>query len=251
MKKLNKIANSWWFDLVGVVVIVLSIAAASYVGSNGHDIYNRFITPLSASWLFKGVSGSIITKWPLIGIFALLSAVASVMSTRLVAKKNNLGNTIGWINIFFSGVLDFLFGNVGAMFTYPLSWVLNYIPSRTWKKYDKDEVTLVSVQKMIIFLITSTALSFGLNALAYVWLGQGLNAIFWFTSISLAFSFVADMLNVFKSSQQWIFWALYNISQLVKSLFQFNFANVGKYIFYIINSVIVGITWFAKKEESK
>ena len=42
---------------------------------------------------------------------------------------------------------------------------------------------------------------------------------------------------------------IYNIIQLIKALTQGNFANVGKYIFYILNAIGALLFWNDKKEE--
>lgn len=56
-------------------------------------------------------------------------------------------------------------------------------------------------------------------------------------------SLSANILNALKLTMQWQFWLLYNAVQCVKALTQGNFANVGKYIFYIINSVAALLLW--------
>ena len=56
-------------------------------------------------------------------------------------------------------------------------------------------------------------------------------------------SLSANILNALKLSMQWQFWLFYNLVQCVKALTQGNFANVGKYVFYIINSVAALLLW--------
>ncbi len=42
---------------------------------------------------------------------------------------------------------------------------------------------------------------------------------------------------------QWGFWLIYNFVQLTKAGIQGNFANIGKYIFYILNAIGALFVW--------
>ena len=70
-----------------------------------------------------------------------------------------------------------------------------------------------------------------------------MSTLAYITTIAFAFSLIGNALNTFKLSTQWPFWLLYNIVQLTKAIVQRNYANVGKYIFYIINSIGALFVW--------
>lgn len=68
------------------------------------------------------------------------------------------------------------------------------------------------------------------------------------TTVAFALSLVANGLNVLKLSTQWSFWLFYNFVQLAKAFIQGNFANVGKYLFYILNSLGALFVWKESEE---
>ncbi|CAH1854610.1 nicotinamide mononucleotide transporter [Convivina praedatoris] len=236
--RLERVAESKLFDLVGILIILTTVGVMGY-----------YRTPLSASWLFKGQQG----WWyqlPLIGIVSTCSSIASVMSTRLVAKVNNIGNLVGWINTIFSGLIDFLLGNVGAIITYPVSVYLNWKAGQNWAKKYQDGFghhKRFGIFLVCLILVAFTA-GFGLNWIAYVWLAHWpLNLLYYFASVTFSLSLVANVLNVLKLPSQWSFWAIYNLAQLGKTISLRNWANVAKYVYYIINSVMAGVSWISQK----
>ncbi|WEV53969.1 nicotinamide mononucleotide transporter [Leuconostocaceae bacterium ESL0723] len=237
-KRLQAISDSKYFDVIGIAIVLVTVWVLGY-----------YKTPLSASWLFRSMHNPILSL-PLIGIISTLSSIASIMSTRLTAKLNNWGNIIGWMTAFFSGLVDFLLGNVGAILTYPVSVYLNWQASYNWKnKY----AGRFGYQKNFAWILTGIiigafVLGFGLNYIAYAYLAHWpLDVLFYFASITFTLSLIANVLNVLKLPSQWSFWAVYNLAQLGKSLTLRNYANVAKYAYYIMNSVIAGVSWLLKK----
>ena len=92
--------------------------------------------------------------------------------------------------------------------------------------------------------IINTALSFAFSLIAnYIGYGGKTTFLFWITTVVFGLSLSANILNALKLSMQWQFWLFYNLVQCVKALTQGNFANVGKYVFYIINSVAALLLW--------
>ena len=83
----------------------------------------------------------------------------------------------------------------------------------------------------------------------YIGYGGNMNALAYVTTIAFALSLVANVFNALKLTTQWGFWLVYNIVQLAKAGIQGNFANVGKYIFYILNSFGALFVW--NDQESK
>lgn len=239
---ISKIATSKYMDALGAIIIVGSVIALGY-----------YKTPLSASKFFSGLHGTFFTAYPIIGIVSTLSALASVMSTRYVAKLNNIGNVIGWINTIVQGILDFVLGNVGAILTYPVSVYLNWKADKNWStKYKDGFGSPKHFKKFLPALIVGAFIfSFALNAVAYKFSGWGFDKLFYFASITFAFSLMADVLNVYKMPAQWGFWFVYNFAQLGKAILMGNIANVAKYVYYIINSIVGGIHWLIQKSLNK
>ena len=223
-----------YFDILGVVIVLGTSLVLHY-----------WSKPLSASWFFHGESNAF-TRLPLLGLFATASAVASILSTRFIAKQKALGNTISWINVVVAGVVDFFNGNVGAFLTYPISMVTNWLPTKTSSRYQR--VGRVKPFILIGLILLSITVSFGLNAFAFRFSGWGLDAMYWFSSTTFALALTADILNIFRIKDQWYIWSVYNVANLGKALIQGNFANVGKYSYYIINSLIAILTWTVKRE---
>lgn len=137
-------------------------------------------------------------------------------------------------------MIDFALGNYGAIITYPVSFVLNGLSIKTWNEKGNKIGTLNHpYRKLAILVPCSFAVSFVLNYVAY----PEITPIFWLSASVFGLSLVADIMNVLKVPAQWSFWGLYNFVQLAKNISQGNFANVGKYIYYIINSVVSFISW--------
>lgn len=243
MKRIiTKLAESKLFDLLGITIVLISVFMLGY-----------YKTPLSVSTFFKSFHGSFFTVYPVIGIISTLSAVASIMSTRYVAKLNNVGNVIGWINTIFCGVIDFVLGNVGAVLTYPISIYLNWKAKDNWENKYNGTFGKPKNYKHFLFglVLFSMVVSFGLNALVYYIFHWGFNSLFYFASITFTLSLIADVLNVYKMPSQWSFWAIYNVAQFGKALIMGNIANVAKYVYYIINSIVGGSNWIIKRIEGE
>lgn len=67
--------------------------------------------------------------------------------------------------------------------------------------------------------------------------------LFWITVIAFGLSLGANVLNAMKFEMQWKFWVLYDFIQLAKAGIQGNFANIGKYVYYIINAIAALAFW--------
>lgn len=92
----------------------------------------------------------------------------------------------------------------------------------------------------ILFTIAAFVFAYITNYIGY---GGNMNALAYVTTIAFALSLVANAFNALKLTTQWGFWLVYNFVQLAKAGIQGNFANVGKYIFYIVNSVGALFVW--------
>ena len=155
--------------------------------------------------LDKFVDWGPITKLIPLGVISVINVGISMMSTRLTGRLSNIGNVLGIINT----ALEPPTGTKG---------------------------------QLIIGGIVVGSFAFSLIA-NYIGYGGKTSFLFWITTVVFGLSLSANILNALKLTMQWQFWLLYNTVQCVKSLTQGNFANVGKYIFYIINSVAALLLW--------
>ena len=113
---IKKITNSTYLDFIGLAIV---IAASLTLGYHKTEI----------NFTFQG------TKYIFfLGYVSIVNTGFSMMGNRLVTKKNNFGNLITTCNTFLSGSIDYLLGNVGAILTYPVSFIGNYLVFKAWKK---------------------------------------------------------------------------------------------------------------------
>lgn len=232
LKKLNQ---SWVFDLVGVLLVMIAAYTSGYLFDS-----------LGSTIRFSGVSWA---KYIPFGIISVVSSSLSILSTRLTARLNKFGNIIGTINTVISGAIDFILGNSGAVLTYPVSFLINAASVKGWQHYSEGRVNrALDFKKWLPVMIGGAViLSLGLNYLAF----RNTSPLFWLASAVFTLSLIPNMLNIFKIEDQWFFWIFYNIVQLAKAITQGNFANIGKYIYYIVNSGVAYPIWRLAREQAK
>ena len=233
---LNKIAKSRSFDLLGVVIVVLAAYFSGYLFENLNMVTH-----------WGGISDLI----PF-GIISVLASIISLTSDRLVCRIKNLGNWIGLISVVTSGIIDYLLGNQGAVFTYPLTFIIQGWAVKTWMHSERFKAAkplhgLSGVVKIAVILIASFSFSWWVNSLGFT----QENGLFYTTVLVFGLSLVANVFNALKLTMQWPFWLFYNLVQLIKAFIQGNFANVGKYIYYIVNSVAGLSLWFTSRNDNR
>lgn len=232
---LNKIAKSKWFDLFGVLIVVAISISAGYLTENLDDVTHW------GHW-------AMFVPFGLIGI---INAGLSIMSTRLTGRLLNSGNIIGIINTILSGTIDYLLGNKAAILTYPITFIVYVVAIKHWQNTEKYKASkpLTGIKGILTIagiFIATMIFSFATNYVGY----QGsINSLFWLTTLIFGLSLGANILNAMKLSMQWPFWLVYNFIQLAKSLVQGNFANVGKYIYYIIAAVASLHLWTSTNDK--
>lgn len=231
---LDKLAKSKWFDVLGVILVVAISISSGYLMETLNDITH---------W------GSWSTYIPF-GLISILNAGLAIMSTRLTGRLLNIGNVVGLINTFLSGTIDYLLGNKAAIITYPVTFIVYTIAIKHWKNTKKYQASkpLTGTKGLLTIIgifVVSFIFSFGTNYVGYQ--GQ-LNVLFWLTTIIFGLSLSANILNAMKLSMQWPFWLIYNFIQLIKSLVQGNFANVGKYVYYIISAIASLHLWISSNK---
>lgn len=233
---LNKIAKSKWFDLFGVLIVVAISISAGYLTENLNDVTH---------W----------GHWAVFipfGLISIINAGLSIMSTRLTGRLLNSGNVIGIINTILSGTIDYLLGNKAAILTYPITFIVYIVAIKHWQNTEKYKASkpltgLKGILTIAGIFIATMIFSFATNYVGY----QGsINLLFWLTTLIFGLSLGANILNAMKLSMQWPFWLVYNFIQLVKSLAQGNFANLGKYIYYIIAAIASLHLWTSSDKQT-
>lgn len=229
MKKyLKQFAKSKTFDFLGVMLVVGIAIASGYLNSR----LDKFV-----DW----------GPWTALVPFGLISVTnvgISMLSTRFTGKLSRWGNYLGILNTVLSGAIDYILGNKAAIITYPVTFLIYTFAIKKWQESQegKPNTRSKTQTKLIATIATIAAFAFAYIT-NYIGYGGNMNPLAYVTTIAFALSLVANVFNALKLTTQWGFWLIYNIVQLAKAGIQGNFANVGKYIFYIINSIGALFLW--------
>ena len=229
MKKSLKIfATSKWFDLFGVTLVVGIAIASGYLNSR----LDKFV-----DW----------GPWTALVPFGLISVTnvgISMLSTRFTGKLSKWGNYFGIINTILSGTIDYILGNKAAIITYPVTFLIYTFAIKKWEASQEGRPNQMSQKQLklaaIIISIIAFLFAFVTNYIGY---GGKMNLLAYVTTIAFALSLIANAFNALKLTTQWGFWLIYNFVQLTKAGIQGNFANIGKYIFYILNAIGALFVW--------
>lgn len=227
-KYLKTFATSIYFDILGVILVVGIAISSGYLGTR----------------LDKYVDWGPITPYIPLGLISVINVGISMLSTRFTGKLKKSGNYLGIINTALSGTIDFILGNKAAVITYPVTFFIYTVAIKKWNE-SRDGLpnTLSKPRKQIIGLVTTFVAIIFSATVNFIGFGGQVTWLSTLTTIVFAFSLVANTFNALKIDTQWSFWFVYNIVQLFKSLIQGNFANVGKYIFYIANALGALFVW--------
>ena len=229
MKKSLKIfATSKWFDLFEVALVVGIAIASGYLNSR----LDKFV-----DW----------GPWTALVPFGLISVTnvgISMLSTRFTGKLSKWGNYFGIVNTILSGTIDYILGNKAAIITYPVTFLIYTFAIKKWGASQEGRPNQMSQKQLklaaIIISIIAFLFAFATNYIGY---GGKMNLLAYVTTIAFALSLIANALNALKLTTQWGFWLIYNFVQLTKAGIQGNFANIGKYIFYILNAIGALFVW--------
>ena len=229
MKKSLKIfAISKWFDLFGVALVVGIAIASGYLNSR----LDKFV-----DW----------GPWTALVPFGLISVTnvgISMLSTRFTGKLSKWGNYFGIVNTILSGTIDYILGNKAAIITYPVTFLIYTFAIKKWEASQEGRPNQMSQKQVklaaIIISIIAFLFAFVTNFIGY---GGKMNLLAYVTTIAFALSLIANAFNALKLTTQWGFWLIYNFVQLTKAGIQGNFANIGKYIFYILNAIGALFVW--------
>ncbi|HEU6501470.1 TPA: nicotinamide mononucleotide transporter [Streptococcus pneumoniae] len=178
------------------------------------------------------------------GLISVTNVGISMLSTRFTGKLSKWGNYFGIVNTILSGAIDYILGNKAAIITYPVTFLIYTFAIKKWKASQEGRPNQMSQKQVklaaIIISIIAFLFAFVTNYIGY----EGkMNLLAYVTTIAFALSLIANALNALKLTTQWGFWLIYNFVQLTKAGIQGNFANIGKYIFYILNPIGALFVW--------
>ena len=222
--KIKALTNSTYLDIIGLIIVISASIALGYYKTTYQFTFNN------KSYIF------------FLGYVSILNTSFSMIGNRLVTKKNNFGNFITTCNTFLSGSIDYLLGNAGAILTYPVSFIGNYLVFKTWKK------SMILRKIDTIFyrnIVLGFLLSFLLNYLAFRYLSSKEIdwKLFFAISIPAGLTFGGTFNTARMYPDNWFLWQFYNFTKIVQNILLLNIANTAKYIFYFFNAIIGYITW--------
>ncbi|VJL27559.1 Nicotinamide mononucleotide transporter [Streptococcus pneumoniae] len=178
------------------------------------------------------------------GLISVTNVGISMLSTRFTGKLSKWGNYFGIVNTILSGAIDYILGNKAAIITYPVTFLIYTFAIKKWEASQEGRPNQMSQKQVklaaIIISIIAFLFAFVTNYIGY---GGKMNLLAYVTTIAFALSLIANALNALKLTTQWGFWLIYNFVQLTKAGIQENFANIGKYIFYILNAIGALFVW--------
>ncbi|MFS9199584.1 nicotinamide mononucleotide transporter [Streptococcus oralis subsp. tigurinus] len=183
------------------------------------------------------------------GLISVTNVGISMLSTRFTGKLSKWGNYFGIVNTILSGTIDYILGNKAAIITYPVTFLIYTFAIKKWEASQEGRPNQMSQKQVklaaIIISIIAFLFAFVTNYIGY---GGKMNLLAYVTTIAFALSLIANALNALKLTTQWGFWLIYNFVQLTKAGIQGNFANIGKYIFYILNAIGALFVWNDKED---
>ena len=231
IKSIKSITNSTYLDIIGLIIVLTASFTLGY-----HKTVFDF-TFLGKSYVF------------FLGYLSIVNTGLSMIGNRLVTKKNNFGNFLATCNTFFSGFIDYLLGNVGAILTYPVTFIGNYLVFKAWRKS-----TVLRSIDFIFYrnLILGFVFSLVLNYIAFKYLSD--KPIDWKLFFAIAIPAGLTFGGTFNTARMypdnWVMWQVYNLTKMVQNLLQMNIANTAKYVFYFFNAIIGYITWKDDKKKA-
>ncbi|HGJ3815571.1 TPA: nicotinamide mononucleotide transporter [Streptococcus pneumoniae] len=178
------------------------------------------------------------------GLISVTNVGISMLSTRFTGKLSKWGNYFGIVNTLLFGAIDYILGNKAAIITYPVTFLIYTFAIKKWEASQEGRPNQMSQKQVklaaIIISIIAFLFAFVTNYIGY----EGkMDLLAYVTTIAFALSLIANALNALKLTTQWGFWLIYNFVQLTKAGIQGNFANIGKYIFYILNAIGALFVW--------
>lgn len=224
IKLVKSITNSTYLDIIGLLIVITASFSLGYQKTT----YN--FTFQGKNYIF------------LLGYISIINTGFSMIGNRLVTKKNNLGNFITTCNTLLSGSIDFMLGNIGAILTYPVSIIGNFVVFKAWKKSRiLRAIDFIFYRNILLGLLFSLVL----NYIAFKYLSE--KEIDWKLFFSIAIPAGITFGGTFNTARMypdnWFLWQFYNFTKIIQNVFLMNIANIAKYTFYMVNAVLGYITW--------
>jgi nicotinamide riboside transporter PnuC len=219
-QRLKNLLESTFLDVLGVALVIGVSVALGF--------HNTVVNGLPIGW------------------FSTVGAGVSMMVTRLVTKRNNIGNLIGLLTAVNSAVVDYYLGNEAAILTYPISFLgagVSYLywkrrPNRIPRKIDK-----IFFYNIAIALI----LAVGLNYVGFTdFLSDPIGdkwSKFLVTSAITAITYSGILNTPRMYADTWASWQIYNVLKLYQNILFGNVAYILKYCFYLFNAALAWFVW--------
>jgi len=222
--QIKALTNSTYLDIIGLFIVITASITLEYHKTVFNFSFNH------KNYVF------------FLGYISIINTSFSMIGNRLVTKKNNIGNFITTCNTFLSGSIDYLLGNIGAILTYPVSFIGNYLVFNTWKKSRVlRKIDFVFYRNIIL----GFTLSFILNYIAFYYLSTTkINwKLFFAIAVPAGLTFGGTFNTARMYPDNWLLWQFYNLTKIIQNLLLLNIANTAKYTFYFFNAIIGYITW--------
>lgn len=181
-----------------------------------------------------------------IGVFSTAGAAASMMATRWVTKRNNIGNAVGLLTSINSAVVDYYLGNEAAFLTYPVSFLGAGVSYWYWKRRPNRVPRKIDVYYFVMMGI-AVGLAFSLNYIGFTdFLSKpiGDNMSKFLVTVAITSITYSGTLNTPRMyADTWGFWQLYNVLKLYQNILFGNVAYIAKYVFYLVNAGFAWVVW--------
>jgi hypothetical protein len=168
------------------------------------------------------------------------------MVTRLVTKRNNLGNFIGLFTAVNSAVVDYYLGNEAAFLTYPISFLGAGVSYLYWKRIPKRIPRKIDYIYAVNIAI-AFALGFVLNYIGFTdFLSEPVGekrSKFLITALITGITYSGILNTPRMYADTWASWQVYNGLKLYQNILFGNVAFVAKYIFYFFNAGLAWLVW--------
>lgn len=230
IKSIKALTNSTYLDIIGLIIVITASISLGYHNTQ------KYFTFDGKHYVFY------------LGYVSILNTGFSMIGNRLVTKKNNIGNFITTCNTFLSGTIDYLLGNKGAVLTYPVSVISNFLVFKAWKKSKVlRSLDFIFYRNIILGFFFSLVL----NYIAFKYLSE--KPIDWKLFFAIAVPAGITFGGTFNTARMypdnWFMWQFYNLTKIVQNLMLLNIANTAKYTFYFFNAIIGYITWNDDKKK--
>ena len=162
-----------------------------------------------------------------IGYFSTFGAAGSMMVTRLVTKRNNIGNLIGLLTAVNSAFVDYYLGNEAAFLTYPISFLGAGVSYLYWKR-KKDRVPRKIDYVYFINILIAFVLGISLNYIGFTDfltapIGDKMSK-FTVTAIITGITYSGILNTPRMYADSWASWQVYNMLKLYQNILFGNIA---------------------------